>query len=393
MATASTVNAIPKMTSNTAPSGIVSASSFNALGQDPWKAFDSLVNSNWRSKNGEPLPQWLSYEFTSPIIISAYKVTIGSTFIYTPKSWTFEGSNDGSNWTVLDTRSNITNWSLSSFQLFNFSNTTAYKTYRINLIENNGGSFTDIYELEMYEIIFDNKFLILSEDSNYYSIKTSDPYLNLIPPMTSSTTPQGVVSSSSVEGANAAYKAFDNVFTGNGWIAANGQLKDQWLAYQFNAPTVINKYTITEQYEKSAAPRDWKFQGSNDGVNWTDLDTRTGVTGWLLGVKREFEFNNSKAYLIYRIFIMSNDGNTYYVSIGEMEMMINYIGLISIEGQTFAEDVIIKKGMGKQTTVDMNKVIPEKIFIDSGSEVLGSGRLFKKSIDTSKVTIKNVLIE
>lgn len=390
MAYLSKDNAIPLMTSDTTPSGVASASSSaNAA----WHAFTNSTN-DWRTATGQ-LSGWIRYDFPREVAIGQYSIVpYGGTggVVANPKFWVFEGSNDGVNWMVLDSRSNQTVWTSSVD--YTISNKVRYSKYRLNIRENNGhASWVGIRQLMMFEYVFENKFLILSDDSKYYSIKSSDPYLNLIPAMTSSTAPQGVASASSVEGSNAAYKAFDNLFTGNGWIAGSRNLTDQWLAYQFKKPTIINKYTITVTYEKSTAPKDWIFQGSDDGANWNDLDSQTEVTGWSLGVKREFEFSNRNAYLIYRIFINSNDGSSYYVSIGEMEMMQNYIGLISIGGATVSEDIIIKNGMNKQTIVDMNKVIPEKLFFDSESEVLGSGRLFKKSVETSKVPVKKVRIE
>lgn len=369
------------------PSGVVSASSAYSKGNE-WVAFNNN-GSEWRTANGY-VDGWIRYDFPRKICIGKYTIVPGTTLTANPKMWLFEGSNDGINWTVLDSKANQTSW--TSPADYTIPNKVSYSKYRLNIGQNNGyATFTSLRQVVMYEYVFENKFLISSVDNNYYSIKTSDPYLNLIPPMTSNTSPQGVASASSTEGSNAAYKAFDSLFTVNGWIGANRA--DQWLAYQFNTPTIINKYTITELYEKSAAPRDWIFQGSNDGAYWDDLDIQTGVTGWSLGVKKEFEFRNSKAYLIYRIFIKSNDGNNTYVSIGEMEMMRNYIGLVSIDGASITENVIIKNGMDKQSIVEMNKDVPEIIFIDSEGEVLGSGKLFKKSIKTSKVPIKNVRIE
>jgi hypothetical protein len=83
-----------------------------------------------------------------------------------PKDWTFEGSNDGTNWTVLDTQTNqvfttteTTDNSnpvlpkqifTGNMNEYNFVNTTAYRYYRLNISANNGNpTFLGIQELKL----------------------------------------------------------------------------------------------------------------------------------------------------------------------------------------------------------------------------------------------------
>ena len=128
-------NQVPKMTSATAPSGIVTSSSVYGAYAN-WKAFDKIYNTYWNSEIPGVMPQWICYQFTSPKIIKAYSI-VAYDINYSPKDWTFEGSNDGSDWVVLDTRSGKTNWSIDSFSCVN---TTAYEYYRINISDSNHAS-------------------------------------------------------------------------------------------------------------------------------------------------------------------------------------------------------------------------------------------------------------
>ncbi|MGY5342922.1 discoidin domain-containing protein [Paenibacillus glucanolyticus] len=389
MAYLSNENAIPLMTSNTTPSGVVSASSTFSVGNE-WVAFTNN-SSDWRTANGH-VEDWIRYDFPRKVCIGKYSIVPGSTITANPKMWLFEGSNDGINWTILDSKGNQTSWASSAD--YTIPNRVSYSKYRLNIGQNNGyATFTSLRQVMMYEYVFENKFLISSNDNNYYSINSSDPYLNLIPAMTSDTTPQGVASTSSVMGSNVAYKAFDNLFTGNGWIADSGNLTDQWLAYQFVKPTILNKYTITVTYEKSTAPKDWFLQGSNDGLNWDVLDTRTGQIDWIISTKREYGFPNNQPYRIYRIFVTSNNGSLYYVHIGEMEMMEDRTSLIVIGNSTPTEKDYLRNGISMGTTIDFNKDMTNTSFVISNSTSLGTGRVFKKSIDTQKMTIKNLKTE
>lgn len=382
-------NAIPNMTSDIAPSGVASASSAASAA---YHGFTSSTN-DWRTVAGQ-LVGWLRYEFPQKIAIGRYTIvpyagTGGA--IVNPKRWLFEGSNDGVNWTTLDSQINQTTWTNPVDYVI--PNKKAYLYYRLNIEENNGhASWVGVRQLMMSEYVFDNKFLIQTENNDTYSILTGDANLNLIPTMTSETSPIGIVSASSFAPSNNAFRVFDKILTGNGWISLSGSILNQWVSYQFVKPTVINKYTLIVTYSLTAAPKDWVFQGSNDGISWDDLDTRTEQTSWILGLKKEYEFSNKNPYLIYRILVNANNGHAYYVSINEIEMMNNNTSLLSIDNGGL-ENNFIKFGINKGSTVDFEKDISNKIFSISNNSALGVGRVFKKSIDTSKITIERVKIE
>ncbi len=67
-----------------------------------------------------------------------------------PKTWTFEGSNDGSSWTTLDTQTNFTAFTHNAPENFSFANTTAYSYYRINISANQGDTYTGITRMWLY---------------------------------------------------------------------------------------------------------------------------------------------------------------------------------------------------------------------------------------------------
>jgi hypothetical protein len=139
----------PAMTSNTTPSGIVSASSYfsNISTFLPWRAFDRGTNTNWLS-NGTT--GWLAYEFPTSKTVTRYQVLTPSDGSPTsvPRNWTFEGW-DGTNWIVLDT---VTGNSGTAIVNRTLANTTAYIQYRINITLNNGnGAYTGVTELYLYE--------------------------------------------------------------------------------------------------------------------------------------------------------------------------------------------------------------------------------------------------
>ncbi|TQK62109.1 hypothetical protein FB479_106192 [Brevibacillus sp. AG162] len=148
-------NLIPVMTSNTSPSGIVSASSVSSNQNGAFQAFDGKLVGAWKNvwyTNGESTG-WLAYEFPEPKIVRKYTVICGDatdTPASSPKDWIFEGW-DGDKWDQLDYVYGQTNWSGSQKRHFLIENNTPYRKYRINVFSNNGSAFLSIGELEMFE--------------------------------------------------------------------------------------------------------------------------------------------------------------------------------------------------------------------------------------------------
>ncbi|WP_110932421.1 hypothetical protein [Paenibacillus bouchesdurhonensis] len=152
-----TESAIPKMTSNTSPSGKAFAESISSASYDAWYAFNQVDdNEGYASVSGR-VAGHLGYEFPAKIAIAKYAVrsmNSASNLYKLPKSWMFEGSIDGVGWDLLDTQANQSWTTVNTDKEYLIKNPKPYKKYRIKWSENNGfPSYTDINELKMYEHI------------------------------------------------------------------------------------------------------------------------------------------------------------------------------------------------------------------------------------------------
>jgi len=141
----SSADVIPVMTSNTAPIGIASAGS--EYTGAAWKAFDDNGATVWNTLDKSS--GWLAYQFSTSKKAFKYSLTASATPSRMVNDWTFEGW-DGGNWIILDTQINNT-WSAGEKRLFPLSNTASYVKYRIYLTSNNGASWVDIAEMEIYD--------------------------------------------------------------------------------------------------------------------------------------------------------------------------------------------------------------------------------------------------
>lgn len=129
--------------SNAAFGGTSTASANSGTGSGgSAQGFDANAGSKWFNGNAGTTG-WLEYDFGSSLtqtikqysIISAEDVPGRD-----PKSWQFQGSNDGSTWTTLDTESNQTFTYRHQKNTYPTSNTTPYRYYRLNITANNGDS-------------------------------------------------------------------------------------------------------------------------------------------------------------------------------------------------------------------------------------------------------------
>lgn len=141
--------AIPVLTSNTS-NGV--ASTNNTWGGNPhdaWSAFDGNTTTTWYTNPSGTFPAYLQYEFagSAKSLISGYTLApfLESGYASTqPTAWTFSGSDDGTNFTVLDTRSGISWPGEGSTQTFTLAASVAYSKYRWTFTGHNGAGWVAI---------------------------------------------------------------------------------------------------------------------------------------------------------------------------------------------------------------------------------------------------------
>src|SRR4051812_13604477 len=83
-----------------------------------------------------------------------------------------------------------------------------------------------------------------------------------------------------------------------------------WAAYQLSTPVAVQRYQLASANDSpNRDPQDWQFQGSNNGTDWTTLDTRTGQSFAGRFTANTYDFTNATAYSYYRLNIMRNHGD------------------------------------------------------------------------------------
>jgi hypothetical protein len=92
-----------------------------------------------------------------------------------------------------------------------------------------------------------------------------------------------------------------------------------WLQYDLGHTETVQRYTVISSTDLIGRdPKDWQFQGSNDGVNWTTLDTQSGQAFPNRIQMHSYTVASPGAYRWYRLNITSNNGDTAFTTLSEI---------------------------------------------------------------------------
>ena len=171
------------------------------------------------------------------------------------------------------------------------------------------------------DVIASNNFTVtIDQNINVDSLtNTAQSIVGLVPNMTSSTTPSGIVTASISEtGTYAAFNAFGGDFNTEWRPGAPA-----WIAYEFSTTKAVNQYFV-QGYDGGAMT--WTFEGWN-GSAWVVLHSisavySSGYTSPLIG--------NSTAYIKYRLNFSSSPTRIHTIQFYE------YLGTTAaVAGGTF----------------------------------------------------------
>ena len=249
-----------------------------ASGEDANNAVDGDPTTSWFSGKADR-PAWLQYQFSGLAwAITRYTLTSSSSDAGAdPRDWQLLGTDDGTNWTVLDARTNETFANPGQTKHYEFANETPYWFYRLKVTATSGSTGNGARLAE---------FQLFSRDAPACAAASLENQPN--------------------ETATAAFDGSANTK----WFDFYDELPT-WLQYEFGggAAAALSAYSLTSGADfPTRDPGDWEFQASNDGVKWTMLDTRTGESFESRRQTKSYSFKNATPYRFYRLSISQNHG-------------------------------------------------------------------------------------
>ena len=152
---ATDVGSIATLTSNNDQGITLTASSTLSGGYyDPYKAFDGVEadalnnQSSWAVSGSSG---WLQVELPTDQRIGAYSIKAINHSDRQPKDWEVLASNDGINYTVIDSQTGVNNWSPRETKEFMIDDAGSYTHFKINITDNNGNSYTGFDGFQLFE--------------------------------------------------------------------------------------------------------------------------------------------------------------------------------------------------------------------------------------------------
>jgi lysophospholipase L1-like esterase len=407
--------------------------------ESPDKAFDNLTSTKWYNFNASGII-WIQYQFCNgtSYAINSYSLTSANDSpLRDPKTVNLYGSNNGVDYTLLDSRTNIAFTARFQAQTFNFANSTAYQYYRFDMTANTGNDGLQLAEIELIEVGVasgapnppaslnavasssnsigltwqDNSnnetgfeiyhsltsgsgFTLLTttgadatafvhnglaaSTTHYYQVRAINGQGNSAFTSEASATTQSLSGTPIVRsdgcsiltgrggspGTEFPDKAFDNL-NSTKWYNYNtsGSI---WIQYQFcnGESYAINSYTLTSANDMPLRdPKNVSISGSNDGVNFTLLDTKTNIVFSSRFQTLTFNFTNSTAYQYYRFDMTANTGNDG-LQLAEIELIevstlkstrsVSFKdGLVTVSPNPFRDAVTIEYNLTEDTHVNM----------------------------------------
>ena len=125
----------------------VSASGENPPNEVAHNLIDGSLSTKWLTFADHG---WVQFRFTNPVAVDDYALSSANDSPgRDPRDWTLQGSQDGQSWTTLDTRAGQDFANRFQTREFSFSNSQAYRYYRLDIGANHGDTATQLSEVQL----------------------------------------------------------------------------------------------------------------------------------------------------------------------------------------------------------------------------------------------------
>jgi hypothetical protein len=339
--------------------------------------YQNLTDNNNNTKYYVPqTAYWLGYQSTYTAIVTQYTLTSANDASgRDPKSWTLTASNDGNNWTTINTQTNQTFANRFQTNTYTFSNSTGYLYYRLNVTATNGdgdsqlaewhlagsasgpaapsGLTASVFSTSIYLNWSDNstnetgfKVQYSIDGVNFSTLATigANQHSFADSSITASTAYQYRVSAVNVAGTSAPATLFLSTAAAPAFTDitdfTNGVITDKynttgvegiakvtdnsiyskylttnnttWLTFKLPAGGIAKQYAITSANDAAERdPKEWTLQASHDSITWTTIHKGKGQVFPARYQRRLYQIANSNSYVYYRLNITANNGDPY----------------------------------------------------------------------------------
>jgi hypothetical protein len=83
-----------------------------------------------------------------------------------------------------------------------------------------------------------------------------------------------------------------------------------WIQFKSSGTYILGRYCLTSANDAPARdPSSWTISGSNDGINWTEIDSQSGIIFDKRFEEKSFNVNSDASYSYFKIEITCNSGS------------------------------------------------------------------------------------
>lgn len=222
--------------------------------------------------------------------------------------------------------------------------------------------------------------ILLSSGGRYYSTfkEYIDETNSFVPILTSSVDPSGFRTSSSASTDNS-WKAFAR---STAWQSGT---TSGWLRIQLPLKTVIGGFSMMGWANTTQNTSKIVFRGSNDGINWTVLDTFQSIT-WTINTRKYFTIKNESEYSYYEFSDLVSGAN---LTMSDIELYRRKSSNVTLITPSLIEELdYIRYGSSEVK----NELITKVKSLTKENTQLGTGKTFEHTIDMSKRRVDKITL-
>lgn len=253
------------------------------------KLTDNDASTKYVVENKSDL--WIEYTASARYVLTSYSITSADdNALCDPKSWTLYGSKDGTTWSALDTRTGQIFGNRKSTLNFSVSSDVDFQYYKLHITANNGASNTQIAEWQLF------------------GERHTDSYVQDF------TKSGGTLSSkASIDGSDDSLLSLNDNKAETYYSIAASELP-VWIQYKSDVAVQLKGYSITAAGDSKYDPKSWTIEGSADGQNWTEIDSRSNEVFSARYICNNYEKSNSAKYTHFRLQITAANSNEVRIS-------------------------------------------------------------------------------
>ena len=280
------------------------------------RAFDNST-STWFQINSAVPSRFTVQIYGSAYVITRFKMWGRDSSDYPdwPEDFTLQGSNDGTNFTTVNTETGV------AFQVPGVGH------YDSGTVDN-AGSYI-YYKFEATRTTGPNRSDTYLNISQLQLIGYIESY-----PIIGATLPAATFTEIAASNGRGAALMFDNSLgqLNSATVVGGGDVVDGWQAVELKNPYIVTSYRVWARNignaEVNGFPSTFNIEGSVDGVAWTVLDTKNVVVANILPSGNvpipEDAVNgfiaSPAAYSHYR-FVCKVPSNNEYYTVGELQLI------------------------------------------------------------------------